>query len=296
MNPDEYIKKAYLDIEKKQKQIKANKFQESVERSQNRRILGALEAVADFARPGNYDLKKFSQEWTPYWFHAARVLKRYAGLNSTRNFPLPDDPSFVIAQELFEIILCGCSHHQFTLELHEHIERLKPDTEEFGRWDPRIALRRFFYLLSDQLRKYSDQTLAQPHAAEKTPQKTESTPTHPSETQASGERDFLKFTPLQNNNKPPSEEKLPPITKKSREQWLAEAMIMVKDHPELSVRAIARRVGVDHSTLARSPEFKRAAGIARQGKELPEGRKNRETGNLEAWDTESNDPERLNDK
>jgi hypothetical protein len=46
-------------------------------------------------------------------------------------------------------------------------------------------------------------------------------------------------------------------------EWLAKAMLLVRDHPELSDAQIAKRVGKHRSTLTRSPEYQRAAETAR---------------------------------
>lgn len=46
--------------------------------------------------------------------------------------------------------------------------------------------------------------------------------------------------------------------------WLAEAMMLVRDHPDWSDREIAKVVSKDRSTLSRSPEYQAAADIARQ--------------------------------
>ena len=49
-------------------------------------------------------------------------------------------------------------------------------------------------------------------------------------------------------------------------RWLAEAMLLVRDHPDWSDAEIASRVGKSPSTLSRSPEYQRAAGYARGSK------------------------------
>lgn len=68
-------------------------------------------------------------------------------------------------------------------------------------------------------------------------------------------------------------------------QWLAGAMLFVKEHPEWSDRKIASEVGKHHSTLSRSPQYQLAAALARGQKTyLPAGEKNGDTGDIEAWD------------
>jgi len=47
-------------------------------------------------------------------------------------------------------------------------------------------------------------------------------------------------------------------------EWLARAMILVRDHPEWSDRRIAQETGVDPGTLSRSAEYQVAAKIARE--------------------------------
>jgi hypothetical protein len=68
-------------------------------------------------------------------------------------------------------------------------------------------------------------------------------------------------------------------TKRSQQrEWLAEAMLAVRDHPDWSDAAIARKVGKDKSTLARSKEYRLAAALARGTKEdhLPKGHTTRD--------------------
>ena len=74
-----------------------------------------------------------------------------------------------------------------------------------------------------------------------------------------------------------------------RYEWLARAMLLVKEHPEYSDRRIARAVKIDPSQLSRSKEYKAAAALARGQKEdIPRGSKNGITGDLEA-EAESRD-------
>lgn len=51
--------------------------------------------------------------------------------------------------------------------------------------------------------------------------------------------------------------------REQRAQWLAQAMLLVRDHPDWSDAEIARRVGKDKSTLSRSKEYQAAAAMAR---------------------------------
>jgi hypothetical protein len=64
-----------------------------------------------------------------------------------------------------------------------------------------------------------------------------------------------------------SEPEAPPRPRQSREEKryarLAQALLTVKSHPDLSNAEIARRVGVSPSTLSRSSEFQLAARLAR---------------------------------
>ncbi|REJ88386.1 MAG: hypothetical protein DWQ34_22645 [Planctomycetota bacterium] len=61
-----------------------------------------------------------------------------------------------------------------------------------------------------------------------------------------------------------------PISPKSkseqRARWLAEAMLLVRDHPDWSDASIAGKVGKHKSQLSRSPEYKAAAALARESK------------------------------
>lgn len=54
-----------------------------------------------------------------------------------------------------------------------------------------------------------------------------------------------------------------PKPKRPREEWMAQAMLLVRDKPHLSDAEIARKVGVHKGTLARSPEYRAAAALAR---------------------------------
>ena len=57
-----------------------------------------------------------------------------------------------------------------------------------------------------------------------------------------------------------------------RKEWLAEAMLLVRDHPDWSDAMIAREVGVSPSTLSRDETYRAAAGMARrQGGRVPRG-------------------------
>jgi len=72
---------------------------------------------------------------------------------------------------------------------------------------------------------------------------------------------------------------------------LATAMLLVQQNPEWSDRFIAQKAGYKgkspHSSLSRSKTYQQAAAIARGSNEdLPHGRKEGETGNLEAWGEE----------
>ncbi|REJ90647.1 MAG: hypothetical protein DWQ34_16950 [Planctomycetota bacterium] len=68
-----------------------------------------------------------------------------------------------------------------------------------------------------------------------------------------------------------------PISPKSkseqRARWLAEAMLLVRDHPDWSDASIAERVGRHKSQLSRSPEYQTAAALARDPqRDPPKGR------------------------
>lgn len=56
---------------------------------------------------------------------------------------------------------------------------------------------------------------------------------------------------------------LKPGTPESKFEWLAKAMLIVRDEPELSNARIAKQVGKSASTLSRSREFQAAAAMAR---------------------------------
>ena len=59
--------------------------------------------------------------------------------------------------------------------------------------------------------------------------------------------------------------------KKQRYEWLAEAMLIVRDHPDWSDRKIANEVGKAASTLTRSDEYRLAAAMARKPKVFTKG-------------------------
>ena len=59
----------------------------------------------------------------------------------------------------------------------------------------------------------------------------------------------------------------PTSKSEQRGKWLAEAMLLVRDHPDWSDAEIARRVGKDKSTLSRSREYQTAATMARGAKD-----------------------------
>jgi LmbE family N-acetylglucosaminyl deacetylase len=63
------------------------------------------------------------------------------------------------------------------------------------------------------------------------------------------------------------------VTKKDRtSEWLAQALLLVQDHPDWSITAIAQKVGKHTSTLTRSKVFKAALELARRSKnDLPAG-------------------------
>ena len=67
---------------------------------------------------------------------------------------------------------------------------------------------------------------------------------------------------------------------------LATAMMLVQEHPDWSDRYIAEQARYkSHSTLVRNKTYQAAATMARGKKEdLLHGTKNRETGDVEAWD------------
>lgn len=78
----------------------------------------------------------------------------------------------------------------------------------------------------------------------------------------------------------------PNPTRRERQlEWLAKAMLTVRDHPEWSDAKVAEQVGINKSTLSRSPEYHAAASMARAPK-TPSGSVSVANGerNLEAVD------------
>ncbi len=64
--------------------------------------------------------------------------------------------------------------------------------------------------------------------------------------------------------------------KRKTMKWLAEAMTLVQQKPDLSNAAIARAVGVDPSRLSRNAVYKSAAKMARQRSAPPRGAKSKD--------------------
>lgn len=63
----------------------------------------------------------------------------------------------------------------------------------------------------------------------------------------------------------------PKETRRERQlKWLAEAMLVVRDHPEWPDARIAEQVGIHKSRLSRSPQYRTAASMARTAR-TPEG-------------------------
>lgn len=68
-------------------------------------------------------------------------------------------------------------------------------------------------------------------------------------------------------------------------EWLARAMLLVREHPDWSDREIARTIKKSHTTLLRSPEFQAAAAMARGEKtDLPQGFKDSKTREIDAYE------------
>jgi len=71
---------------------------------------------------------------------------------------------------------------------------------------------------------------------------------------------------------------------RGRHKWLAEALLLVRDHPEWSDTKIAEQVGKHPSTLSRCDEYQAAAALARrQRSDLPRGYRDADSGALEAY-------------
>lgn len=102
---------------------------------------------------------------------------------------------------------------------------------------------------------------------------------------ASASEGGWKDTPTQQaNESQASTEGLPAQSKRrTTADWLGKALITIRDHPEWSDNRIAKEVDVSHTTLIRSKEYQRAAGIARDGGNPPKGYKNAETSEMDTW-------------
>lgn len=62
----------------------------------------------------------------------------------------------------------------------------------------------------------------------------------------------------------------PGSQKQRKAKWVAEAMLLVRDHPDWSDAKIAGQVGRDAAQLSRCPEYRVAAGYARE-RRIPKG-------------------------
>jgi len=58
--------------------------------------------------------------------------------------------------------------------------------------------------------------------------------------------------------------------RRARGKWLAEAMLLVRDHPEMSDASIAKHVHINKSQLSRSSEYRTSRALAR-GCDVPRG-------------------------
>lgn len=56
-----------------------------------------------------------------------------------------------------------------------------------------------------------------------------------------------------------------------RLEWIARAMLIVRDHPDLTDSAIAKRVPINKAQLSRCQEYQLAAALARDRSALPRG-------------------------
>jgi len=66
------------------------------------------------------------------------------------------------------------------------------------------------------------------------------------------------------------------------------ALALLVEHPEWSNTRIAKEIGVNRRSLYRWPRFRAARDTLKQGKgDLPRGRKDGETGTVEAWTSEA---------
>ena len=70
--------------------------------------------------------------------------------------------------------------------------------------------------------------------------------------------------PSKSGRKPVDRTVMPEDRKKRQMEWLAKAMLMVRDHPEWSDATIAKQVGMSGATLSRSVPYQRAAHEARK--------------------------------
>jgi len=72
--------------------------------------------------------------------------------------------------------------------------------------------------------------------------------------------------------------------RKNKLAWLGDALVLVREHPDWSDRAIARSVEVSAGTLSRSPEYQTGATLARGKKaDRPAGYRDSETGDFDAY-------------
>lgn len=119
----------------------------------------------------------------------------------------------------------------------------------------------------------------------------ESAPAPAGPEQEPAEREADNSTPeADGNDGPLVDESVLEGKQAKKAKQLAEALILLQQHPDWSDREIAKRVCVHPATLGRWPEYKALkANQSKTEKDIPRGFKNSCTGDMDAWHDESDD-------
>lgn len=135
-------------------------------REVTRRVLRALISVAGFTSGGTE--AEFVKEWAGLWCEAARRVRDDADAAWVLNMPLPDDPAYAVARELFRKALDGADAAAMTEALSINLERLKaaPGEEWMNVGPGRYPLREFFRLAAEVIQRHLEPDDGAPTEAE----------------------------------------------------------------------------------------------------------------------------------
>lgn len=119
------------------------------------RVVRALDKVAGFTRTRT--ATNFVDGWAPLWCDAARAVRDDADPLWVLSMPLPEDPAFVVARELFQIAIDNADIPTMTAALAAHMQRLKPAKGEewLNHGAGLTALRAFFRMAVREVQRRS---------------------------------------------------------------------------------------------------------------------------------------------